>query len=80
MALSPAHINDRDRDRLRRLAARVREFAMADSNASNWRRWQRLNDLQHEGPPLVLVSPEGAWVEIEEGFDYKCGGELARSW
>ena len=64
MALSPAHINDRDRDRLRRLAARVREFAMADSNASNWRRWQRLNDLQHEGPPLVLVSPEGAWVEI----------------
>jgi len=80
MALSTTRISVRDRERLRRLAARVQEHAVSDINAINWRRWQQLNDLQHEGPPLILVSPEGAWLEIEEEFDCQCSGELARTW
>ena len=65
---------------MRRLAERVRTHAESSDNAENRPRWQKLNDLEYDGPPLILVSPEGAWVEIAEGFDFQCDGELARNW
>lgn len=69
-----------DRDTLRRLAARVRAIADSSENARRRRAWTALNDLCHAGPPLLLVSPEGAWREILAGLPVECETELGRRW
>jgi hypothetical protein len=50
-----------DTNVLRSLAAQCRQIADSRENVGLKRRWTALNDLKHEGPPLLLVSPEGAW-------------------
>ena len=73
-------ISGADRDVLRRLAGRCREIADSEANLARKQAWTRLNDLKHEGPPLMLVSPEGAWGEIGETMPVECEGQLARGW
>jgi hypothetical protein len=65
---------------LRTLAARCREIADSEINLARKRQWTDLNDLKHSGPPLLLVSPEGAWKEIFPGFPVECENETARVW
>lgn len=65
---------------LRTLAARCREIADSEINLTRKQQWTGLNDLKHSGPPLLLVSPEGAWKEIFSGFPVECGNETARVW
>ena len=69
-----------DRNMLRALAARCRAIADSDRNLALQRRWTALNDLQHSGPPLLMVSPEGAWREIVTTFPQECRDPLARAW
>ncbi len=65
---------------LRQLAGRCREIDASERNQALKKRWTALNDLRHEGPPLLLVSPEGAWREIGAGFRIECEDLQARSW
>ena len=65
---------------LRTLAARCREIAESEHNLKLKRRWTDLNDLKHDGPPMLLVSPEGAWKEIHATLPVECESELAREW
>lgn len=70
----------RDNNILRSLAARCREIADSTENRARKQRWSNLNDLRHSGPPLLLVSPEGAWREIVPTLPVECEDELARQW
>ena len=72
--------NPHDIETLRRLAARCRQIADSPENLERKRRWTALNDLQHEGPPLLLVQPEGAWKEITATWPVECESQRARSW
>ncbi len=65
---------------LRSLAARCRQIADSPENLELKRRWTALNDLNHEGPPLLLVSPEGSWREIAATLPVECESEQARHW
>jgi hypothetical protein len=65
---------------LRTLATRCRQIADSEINLARKRQWTDLNDLKHSGPPLLLVSPEGAWKEIIPGFPVECENETARGW
>ncbi len=65
---------------IRSLASRCREIADSELNLTRKQQWTDLNDLKHAGPPLLLVSPEGAWKEIFTGFPVECQNETARIW
>ncbi len=65
---------------LRSLAARCRQIADSPENLELKRRWTALNDLKHEGPPLLLVSPEGSWQEIAATLNFECENQQARHW
>ena len=65
---------------LRNLASRCRRIADAPNNMELKQRWTRLNDLKHSGPPLLLVSPEGSWREINATIPVECESQLARQW
>lgn len=73
-------LSQHDNNILRALAGRCRAIADSRSNQELKRRWTALNDLHHEGPPLLLVSPEGSWREIAATLPVECEGELARQW
>jgi len=75
-----AKLPEKDRIVLRRLAGRCREIVESDRNQSLLARWANLNDLKHEGPPLLLVSPEGAWREIIPRFPVECESDQGRAW
>ncbi len=65
---------------LRGLAERYRRIADSPRNLELKRRWADLNDLSHAGPPMLLVSPEGAWKEINATFPVECESERGRQW
>jgi hypothetical protein len=65
---------------LRTLAGRCREIADSERNQRLKQQWTNLNDLKHEGPPLLLTSPEGAWREIAKILPVACTDEQARGW
>jgi hypothetical protein len=69
-----------DTDTLRGLAARCREIADSEANLTKKRLWTEVNDLCHSGPPLLLVSPEGAWREITPSFPVACKSQSAQGW
>ena len=70
----------KDTDVLRTLAGSCREHAESEPNLTRKQRWSDLNDLKHTGPPLLLVSPEGAWREIAQTFPMECDDDQARAW
>lgn len=70
-------IATKDAEILRRLAARVREIAELPVMAQRQREWTALNDL-HGGRPPVLVSPEGAWKEIDLILESSCSDATAK--
>jgi hypothetical protein len=73
-------LKEQDKNVLRWLAARCREIAESDHNVKLQQKWRDLNDLKHDGPPMLQVSPEGCWREIGKTFPVECESELARSW
>lgn len=56
-------ISSKDREILRSLAARVREISELPEMAARKQRWYDLNALKPQRP-MVLCSPEGAWLEL----------------
>ena len=60
-----------DTETLRRLASRVREISALPIMREREKLWTDLNDLRGR-KPLVLVSPEGAWKEIDRLLELKC--------
>ena len=68
-----------DRECLRRLAGKVRELAELPETAERRRKWTALNDRTGT-EPMVLVSPEGAWREIDETIELHCTDPEARNW
>jgi hypothetical protein len=65
---------------LRELATRCREISDSDRNTKLKQRWTNLNDLKHDGPPMLLVSPEGAWKEIFATLPIECENKQAKEW
>jgi hypothetical protein len=66
-----------DTETLRSLAARVKEISELPLMRERVKDWTALNDLRGT-KPMVLVSPEGAWKEIDRLFELKCADETAR--
>ncbi|MFA6291300.1 MAG: hypothetical protein WC637_05925 [Victivallales bacterium] len=69
--------NKNDTETLRRLASRVREISALPIMREREKLWTDLNDLRGK-KPLVLVSPEGSWKEIDRLLELKCTDETAR--
>jgi len=65
---------------VRGLAVHCRQIADSGRNQALRKRWTDLNDLCHAGPPLLMVSPEGAWREINATIQLECLDEMARGW
>ncbi len=70
-------IDGSDREVLRPLAARVREIADSDRNLALKCRWVEHNALRG-GEPMVVVWPEGSWIEILPDEALQCRNPLAR--
>ncbi len=66
-----------DTEILRRLASRIREISELPIMREREKLWSELNDLRSR-KPMVLVSPEGAWKEIDRLLELKCTDETAR--
>jgi hypothetical protein len=69
--------NKNDTETLRKLASRVKEISELPIMSERKKLWTDLNDLRSR-KPMVLVSPEGAWKEIDKLLDLKCADETAR--
>lgn len=67
----------RDRGVLRGLAGRIREISELPIMQERRRRWTDLNDLRGDRP-LIWVSPEGAWKEIDRTLVLACDDPDAR--
>ncbi len=76
----PMSFSKNDTEVLRQLASRFRELCDSDENLARRQRWTNLNSLNHSGPPLLLVSPEGSWREIRDTLPVECEDTLARQW
>lgn len=66
-----------DTEILRKLASRAREISELPIMREREKLWTDLNDLRGT-KPMVLVSPEGAWKEIDKLFELKCSDKTAR--
>jgi hypothetical protein len=70
-------ISGRDRTILRELAARVAEIAALPIQSQRRELWKKHNSL-HAVRPLVLIFPEGAWVELLPDTALACESKEAR--
>ncbi|MFZ2656483.1 MAG: hypothetical protein WAX69_16240 [Victivallales bacterium] len=68
----------KDKDVLRKLAARIKGYSALPVMKERENLWTRLNDLDSH-KPLVLVSPEGAWIEIDRTIRLECEDKDARN-
>lgn len=66
-----------ERQHLRELARRYAEAAGSDENRRRIAAWTAHNDLR-PGTPLMLLFPEGGWVEIEAAQPLRCRHEAGR--
>ena len=66
-----------DTETLRCLASQVKEISELPIMDERKKLWTELNDLRSR-KPMVLVSPEGAWKEIDKLLELKCADETAR--
>jgi hypothetical protein len=71
-------ISTQDRTILRDVAARVAEIAALPVQSKRREMWKRHNSLQPTRP-LVLIFPEGSWVELLPDSSLTCQGEEARA-
>ncbi len=71
--------SSKDRDVLRRLAARVAEIAALPVQAERTRLWKDFNALRPHRP-MVLAFPEGGWRELVPDATAECEGGLLRAW
>lgn len=71
-------MNHYNREILRRLANELVEVATQPIMEERKRNWKNLNSL-NSNTPLVLVSPEGAWREINQTIKLECDTEEARA-
>jgi len=67
----------RDRELLRDLAWRTAEIAELGEQAERRERWKRHNSLE-PGRPLLLVFPEGSWLELLPFESMRCEHPMAR--
>ncbi len=72
------HIDARDRVILRDLAKQVAEIAARPEIADRRRRWVEHNSLRSRAP-MMLIFPEGSWMELIPEESLSCAGEHARS-
>ncbi|HCE44435.1 MAG TPA: hypothetical protein DET40_12880 [Lentisphaeria bacterium] len=70
--------SSKDKEVLRKLASRIKGYSALPVMKEREKMWTNLNDLNSH-QPLVLVSPEGAWVEINKTLPLECEGEEARN-
>ncbi len=70
-------MSNKDKEILRQLAAQVKEISEQPVMAERRRQWTALNDL-HSEKPLVLVSPEGSWREINTRLPLECENQTER--
>jgi hypothetical protein len=66
-----------DKEILRKLSAQVKEVSEKPVMTDRERKWTAINDLKTEGP-MILVSPEGSWREINALLPLECEDEIAR--
>jgi hypothetical protein len=72
------HATPKERDLLRRLAAKVHEAAISETNLERVRLAKRTNALQAERP-LLLTHPENAWNEIIPETSLECSDPVLRT-
>ncbi len=69
----------KDKQILRDLAKRFAEITNSPEMERRRERWYAHNDLK-EGPPLILMFPEGSWNEILTDDDLKCEDTQTRNY
>jgi len=67
-----------DHEILKPLAARLREIAALPVKQQRAELWRRHNALEVVGP-VLLVSPEGSWLEILPATTLRCAEPVARA-
>lgn len=72
-------INIESRKILRELAAKVAELAARPLEDEKRKLWYRHNALEATRP-VIFCDPENGWREIITENDFRCMGQLARSW
>ncbi len=72
-------ISKRDREILRRLAAKVAEIASGPGEDKKRRLWTSHNMLNTK-EPVILCDPENGWNEIITKDLIECSGSLAQRW
>ncbi|HBC88545.1 MAG TPA: hypothetical protein DCZ94_16480 [Lentisphaeria bacterium] len=70
--------SQKDKNILRKIAAKIKDFSALAVMKEREKQWTSLNGLGSP-KPLVLVSPEGAWIEIHKTIPLECEGEEARN-
>ncbi|MCU0771142.1 MAG: hypothetical protein MUE94_05125 [Verrucomicrobia bacterium] len=76
---APAPILPKERELLRRLAARVREIAGSDENRQKTELAKKTNALKAERR-IIFTHPENAWSEIIPPGSLECHSGLLRPW
>ena len=72
------HLTLKDRQVLRDLAKRVAEIAADPVMGERRRLWSAHNSLRSKGP-MMLIFPEGAWMELIPENTLQCESEKARA-
>jgi hypothetical protein len=72
-------VSRKDRECLRRLAAKVAGLAARPAEAQKRELWHEHNALKSR-QPLLLVDPENGWNEIVTPESLECEGTCARRW
>ncbi len=72
-------IPTQERVYLKELAARVQSLTLSDENQERRRLSLATNDLKAERP-LILTSPERAWIEILPETELRCSHPVTRTW
>ena len=71
-------MTSRDRDILRELARQVVDIAALPVQSERRELWKQHNSLRSPHP-MILVFPEGSWVELLTDRDLQCEGDEARA-
>lgn len=67
-----------DRTTLRELARRVADIAVLPVQEQRRARWRRHNRLDASAGPMILIFPEGSWVELLPDAALTCADEANR--
>ncbi len=69
--------SNQDKERIRTLAKRVREFSQDPCNNDKRKHWTEHTSMQGGHPP-IFISPEGSWNEILPYSSLRCDDGTAR--